>query len=251
MSTDLTPTGPTGKITLREAEAKIEALHGALAPVDGQPMRFCVPRGREATTLERRALSAVRERLVRELEPANDRRHIEVLVSRILLGFEKGRASDEDTRRLNAEFVEALHSLPLSAIHAAATRFRERTTLTKWDAAYRPSPAQFAAETREGMVPLRAKIIRIDRVLGAEVFDPPTDAEREQVQAAAAAWLNRGEEPPADRPRPSPEAIDAAREDALHEIGARFQRSASGGALSHLAARLDAKAPTPKQEIVR
>lgn len=241
MSKELTTTPTSGSITPREAEAKIEVLHGRLVPVDGQPTRFCVPRGSEATTAERRALSAVQRRLEQERAGCTNRDHIDVVVSRVILGFEKGAGSEDNTERLAREFIDGLVGLPLWAIHGAADRFRGGEALTKWNRAFRPSPAEFAAEARAGMIENGRMLVHVRQILEAEVYDPPTDEDRAKVAAAAASWLNRGGETEPGRPRPSPEAVAAAREDVLHEHGAKF-REVAVGSLAQLAARLDAKA---------
>lgn len=170
------------------------------------------------------------------------------MVSRVLLGFEqaRGRGQAED-EVLVAEYIAALKDLPLAGVHAAAERFRTGLTLLPWVRRWRPSPAEFAAEVREGLIPLRAKLVHIRQILEAEVYVPPTEADREKVQAAAAAWLNREGETEPGRPRPSPEAVAAAREEALHEQGAKFREVAAGGSLAQLAARLEAKASAQKE----
>lgn len=235
--------------TLSQAEAKISALHGRLAPVDGQPTRFCVPRAMAATTAERHALSDVAERLRAELAPSQRRDHIDAMVSRVLLGFEQGRGRGADEEEvLVSEYIAALKDYPLAGIHGAAERFRSGTTLLPWSRRWRPSPAEFAAEVREGLIPLRAKLVHIRQILEAEVYDPPTDEDREKVAAAAASWLNRGGETGPGRPRPSPEAVAAAREDVLHEHGAKF-REVAVGSLAQLAARLDAKASAQREDV--
>jgi hypothetical protein len=48
-------------------------------------------------------------------------------------------------------------------------------------------------------------------------------------------------------PSSLPEAVAAAREDVLHEAGAKFREVAAGGSLAQLAARLDAKASAQKE----
>ncbi|MCP1538996.1 hypothetical protein [Methylorubrum extorquens] len=230
-----------------QAEAKISALHGKLAPVDGQPIRFCVPLAMAATTAERRALSAVAERVRAELAPIPRRDHVDAMVSRVLLGFEQGRGRGAEEEVLISEYISALKDLPLAGIHGAAERFRSGTTLLPWSRWWRPSPAEFAAEAREGLIPLRAKLVHIRQILDAEVYVQPTDEYRAKVQAAAAAWLNRGGDTEHGHIRPTPEALAAAREDALHEHGAQFREVAGGGSLAQLAARLDAKAAAHKE----
>lgn len=200
-----------------------------------------------ATTAERHALSEVAERLRAELAPSQRRDHVDAMVSRVLLGFEQGRGRGADEEEvLVSEYIAALKDLPLAGIHGAAERFRNGQTLLPWSRRWRPSPAEFAAEVREGLIPKRALLVQIKRILEAEVYDPPTDEDRAKVQAAAAAWLNRGGETEPGRPRPSPEAVAAAREDVLHEHGAKF-REVAVGSLAQLAARLDAKAASQKE----
>ncbi|KQO88869.1 hypothetical protein ASF36_23875 [Methylobacterium sp. Leaf90] len=234
---------------LAQAEDRITELRGRLVPVDGQPTRFCVPQDKAATTAERRALSAVAERVEAELKPCRVRAHVDTVVARILLGFEQGRGrGGAENALLVAEYVEALEGLPLAVIQAAASRFRDKTTILRWDPAWRPSPAQFADEARQGLIPLRAKLVHIRQILEAEVYVPPSDEDRAKVQAAAAAWLNRGSETEPGRPRPTPEAVAAAREDVLHDHGAKF-REAAVGSLAQLAARLDAKASAHREQV--
>lgn len=201
-----------------------------------------------ATTAERHALSAVAERVKAELAPSRRPELIDATVTRVLLGFEQGRGRGEvEEDALLAEYVAALKDLPLAGIHGAAERFRSGTTLLPWSRRWRPSPAEFAAEAREGLIPLRAKLVHIRQILEAEVYEPPLDEDRAKVQAAAAAWLNRGGDAEPGRPRPTPEAIAAAREDALHEVGARFRETAAGGHLAQLAARIKTKAPAQER----
>lgn len=184
-----------------------------------------------------------------ELAPSQRRNLIDATVTRVLLGFEQGRGRGQvEEDALLAEYVEALKDLPLAGIHGAAERFRGGTTLLPWSRRWRPSPAEFAAEAREGLIPKRALLVQIKRILEAEVYDPPTDEDRAKVQAAAAAWLNRGGETEPGRPRPTPEAVAAAREDVLHEHGAKF-REVAVGSLAQLAARLDAKASAQKERV--
>jgi len=235
--------------TLSQAEAKISALHGRLAPVDGQPTRFCVPRALAATTAERHALSDVAARVTAELAPSKQRDHVDAMVSRVLLGFEQGRGRGADEEEvLVSEYIAALKDLPLAGIHGAAERFRNGQTLLPWSRRWRPSPAEFAAEVREGLIPLRAKLVHIRQILDAEVYDPPTDEDRAKVAEIAASWLNRGGDAEPGRPRPSPEAVAAAREDVLHEHGAKF-REVAVGSLAQLAARLDAKAAAHREQV--
>lgn len=193
MAQDLTTTSSSSKISRREAEAKIEAFHGRLEPIDGHPTRFCVPRALAPTTAEHRLLSAVQSRLEQELEPCANRRHIEAAVNRLLNGFDIGNGpSDENAATLNAEFVEACETarLPLVAIVAAASRFRSATTLIpRPNHRFRPMPPEFVEEARAGLVPTRTKLVHVRRIIAAEVYDPPTPEQLAKVKEAAAAFL--------------------------------------------------------------
>ena len=181
MSQDLTITRPR-TITRQDAEAKIVALHGNLEAHPVLPNRFCVRSDTAATTTERQQLSAVRERLERQLEPCRQVEHVEVVVGRLLLGFDLARGfSDDDAADLRAEYVEAVSGLSLAAIHGAASRFRAGKTLTPWKRGFRPNPGELAEEARAGMVPVRLRLLQVRRVLEAELYDPPTEADRAKV----------------------------------------------------------------------
>ena len=154
--------------TPAQVEARISALHGRLEAHPVLPTRYSVRRDRAATTAERRVLSDVAERLNAELSAASNPAHVDVVVTRVLLGFEQGRGrGDDENEVLIAEYVSALKDLPLAAIHAAAERFRSGDTLLPWSKRFRPSPAEFAAETRGGLIPLRTRLLHIRRVLEA------------------------------------------------------------------------------------
>jgi hypothetical protein len=184
------------------------------------------------STLERRQLSAVGERLAADLEPrfetwkdregreVTTRDVLEVVVSRLLLGFDKGRGqSAANTALLNGEFLDALRVPPDRAdspyypvwlVEAAAQRFRTRTTILDWDGTFRPNPGEFVAEVRAGMRETRLKQLKIRRVLAAtELPEPPTEAEKQKVADAMAAFVAGArlmDEHDPDRPRPNPPA---------------------------------------------
>ena len=173
-------------------------------------------------------------------------------VARILLGFEQGRGRGEvENALLVNEYVEALEGLPLAVIHAAADRFRNRTTLLRWDPAWRPSPAQFADEARQGLIPLRAQLVHIRQILAAEVVEPPSETDRAKVAAIAANWRDTRAATDAEREqaRPAPEEVAQAREAHLHHLGAQLRDAADGATLGRLMGRLEAKAPRQGAEV--
>lgn len=232
-------------------EACITELLGRLEPVPGQPTRFCVPSERAVTTAERQALSGVAERLEHELAPWTNERHVDVVVSRVLLGFEQGRGrGDAENGMLIAEYIAGLKGLPIGAIHAAAERFRSGETLLPWVRRFRPSPAEFAAEAREGLIPKRTQLSRVRRILAAEVYTPPTPEEAAKVQKAAAAYL-KGRGFPSDNERagPLPEEVAAASEAALHEQGRAMAQACDAGTMARLTARLDARQGVARSEV--
>jgi len=232
-------------------EAWIGAFHGQLVAHPVHPTRYCVPLAKALTTAERRALSGVAERLEAELAPWAEPRHVDTIVSRVLLGFEVGRGRDEhETDVLVGEYIDALRGLPLAAIHAAAERFRNGATLKPWTRRFRPSPAEFATEVREGLIPLRTRLIHARRVLDAEVIGEPSDEDRKKVQTAAAAWLRRASEGEDGLVRPCPEEIAAAREAHLHEVGVQFREHA-GPNLARLMDRLGERSTAAVERLKR
>ena len=228
----VTTTSSSSTVSRKAVEARIEEFHGRLVEAPGHPNSFLVSRAMAPTTQERRQLSAVAERLAADLEPRNEewrdnkgrewttRTALEVVVSRLLLGFDKGRGqSAANTALLNGEFLDALRVPPDRAdspyypvwlVEAAAQRFRTRTTILDWDGTFRPNPGEFVAEVRAGMIPTRLKQLKLRRVLEATVIpDPPTDAEKQEVANALAEFakgIRRMDEHDPDRPRPNPPA---------------------------------------------
>ena len=225
-----------------QVEAKISALHGALETHPVLPTRYCVRRDRAASITERQQLSGVAERLSAELSASSNPRHVDTVVTRVLLGFEQGRGrSDDENEVLIAEYVSALKGFPLAAIHAAAERFRGKTLLP-WSRRFRPSPAEFAAEVSEGLIPLRTRLLHIRRVLEADVYDVPTAEQREEVAQAAKAHLQRMRQADPERRRvETPAEISAARESRLREQLARLREAGRGPDIGRLTAHLDAR----------
>lgn len=245
MSNRLPSTRTTQALSL--PEARIEALHGALEAHPAHPTRFCVRSDRAVTTAERRALCAVSERLEAELAPCPNPVHIDTVVTRVLLGFEQGRGrGDDENEVLIAEYVSALKALPLAAIHAAAERFRSATTLLAWNRRFRPSPAEFAAETREGMVPLRTRLLHVRRVLDAEIYAVPSEAQRDEVARAAEAHLQQMRQAQSGGPRrETPAEIAEAHEAKLRADLARLRQAGRGPEIGRLIARLEARRAQP------
>ncbi|MDP4005090.1 hypothetical protein [Methylobacterium sp. NEAU K] len=200
-------------------------------------------RDRAVSTTERQQLSAVAERLNAELSASSNPAHVDTVVTRVLLGFEQGRGrGDDENEVLVGEYVSALKALPLAAIHAAAERFRSGQTLRPWSKRFRPSPAEFAAEVREGLIPLRTRLLHLRRVLDAEVYDVPTAAQRDEVARAAEAHLQRMRQAEPRRHRPeTPAEIARAHEAKLHEDLARLREAGRGPEIGRLIARIDSR----------
>lgn len=229
--------------TPAHVEARISELHGRLEAHPVLPTRYCVRRDRAVSISERQQLSAVAERLDAELKASSNPAHVDTVVTRVLLGFEQGRGrGDDENEVLIAEYVSALKALPLAAIHAAAERFRSGEALLPWVKRWRPSPAEFAAEVREGLIPFRMRLLQIRRVLEAEVYDVPTEAQREEVARVAEAHLQRLRQADSDRRRiETPAEIAAAREARLREQLARLREAGRGPDIARLTARLDSR----------
>lgn len=230
-------------------EAKIETFHGRLEAHPVHPTRYCVRSDRAVTTAERQALSDVAERLEADLAPWGDRRQVDAVVSRVLLGFELGRGrGDEADEVLIAEYIEALKGLPLRAVQAAAARFRSGDTLLTWNRDFRPSPAKFAAETREGMVAHRTKLLHVRRVLDAEIIHVPTAEEQAKVAEATEAYLKRIPltDGPGQHRAETPREIQAAREAQLRGQVERLRETGHGPDISRLTEHLNARRAGPQ-----
>lgn len=174
-------------------------LAGYLETEESHPLHYCVSARMAATEVEKAQISDARERMVIHLEPTDRATLIEAVIGKLLFGFDKGRGpSAEQASRLNQEFMEGIRINrergevpsyhPLWAVKAAADRYRSKTTLTPWDAEFRPNPGQFAAEVRAGMLPHRTMVMRADRILAARVYEPAPrlpEASRPDVIAEA------------------------------------------------------------------
>ncbi|XYD08834.1 hypothetical protein R1A27_28500 [Methylobacterium sp. NMS12] len=198
-------------------------------------------RDRAVSTTERQQLCALAERLRAEMTAASNPRHVDTVVTRVLLGFEQGRGrGDDENDWLVAEYVSALKSLPLAAIHAAAERFRSGETLRPWSKRWRPSSAEFADEAREGLIPLRTQLLRIRRVLEAEIYDVPTAEQRAELAKAAEAHLQRmRQEAPARQRAETPAEIAWAQRAKLDEDLARLRATGHGPDIGRLIAHID------------
>ncbi len=230
-------------------EAKIEALHGRLEAHPAHPTRYCVRSDRAATTVERQALSDVAERLEADLAPWTDRRQVDAVVSRMLLGFKQGRDNDDEADgELVAEFIDGVKGLPLLAIVAAAQRFRSGLTLLPRNRRFRPSPGEFAAETREGMVAHRTKLLHVRRVLDAEILHVSTPEEQAKVAEAQEAYLKRIPltDGPGQHRRETPQEIQAARETQIRNEVDRLRAAGHGPDISRLTDHLNARRAGPQ-----
>lgn len=170
-------------------------------------------------------------------------------MSRIFLGFEKGRGQDDEDQGITvAEYIEAMRGLPLAAVHAAADRFRTGQTRLPWNKGFRPTPAQFAAEAREGVIQVRTRLLHARRVLDAEVIHVPTQAERDEVARVAAAHLKRIplSDGPGQHRQESPREIQAAREAQIRDQVERLRRSGDGPEIGSLIEHLDARRAGPQ-----
>lgn len=227
---------------------RIEALHGRLEAHPVHPTRYCVRSDRAATTAERQAISAAVERLEAELAPWTNPKLVDAIVSRIFLGFEKGRGQDDEDQSITvAEYVDAMRGLPLAAIHAAAERFRSGTTRLPWNRGFRPTPAQFAAEAREGVIQVRTRLLHARRVLDAEIIHVPTEEELAKVAQAQEAYLQRvPRSDGAGQHRPeSPQEIQAARDAQIRGEVERLRAAGHGPDISRLTDHLNARRAGP------
>ena len=224
-------TSLANRMTPAEAAALVEDLHAPLQPIDGHPTRYSVPSSLAPTPQQRKQLCAVVEHLAHSLEKLGDLAEREYEISLLLLGYEKGKGSEFNAGLLNARFLKAVEGLPLAAIRDACERFTTGRTLLETERGWRPSPDLFAAEVREGMIPLRGRLVRARRILAAEVYEPPTPEQLEKVKAAAEAYLEAHKFPAERRP-----GLDARDELPVHAL--ETVRPITGS-ISHLMANLD------------
>ncbi|GJE29753.1 hypothetical protein [Methylobacterium organophilum] len=244
MGREITTTTAPRTLSLREAEAKIEAFHGSLEAHPSHPTRFCVRHSQAPTIDERRQLGAVLDRLEQRLEPCRDNLAIEALVSQFLIGFEHGKgASDLNTASLNERYVKALHGLPLGAIAAAIARYDSAKTLLPWNCSFRPNPAEFTAEVREGLIPIRTRLLRVRRVLDAEVYEPPSEADRAKVDAEMKRFIEQRHAFDVERAQAEPTAaeVELARRGETAKAAAELREAADPQTIGRLMANLDAK----------
>ena len=183
------------------------------------------------------------------MAPWSNPKHVDAVVSRIFIGFDRGRGQVDDDQGVTvAEYVQAMKGLPLAAIVAAADRFRSGTTRLPWNWRFRPSPAEFAAEAREGVILVRTRLLHARRVLDAEVFEVQTQAQRDAVSAAFQAHMQQvptGEGPGQHR-RETPVEVRAARDAQVRDLVERLREAGRGPDIGRLMAHLDARKPPPQ-----
>lgn len=227
---------PTNRMTPVEAAALVEDLHAPLQPIDGHPTRFSVPFCLAPTPQQHRQLCAVVEHLEHSLAKLGDLSERETEIGLLLHGYEKGKGSELNAGLLNGQFLKAVDGLPLAAVRDACERFTTGRTLLETERGWRPSPDLFAAEVREGMIPLRTRLVRARRILDAEVYEPPTPEQLEKVKAAAEAYVE-AHRFPAER-RPGQDARDELPVHVLETV------RPITGSISHLMANLDRRRAT-------
>lgn len=133
-------------------------------------------------------------------------------------------AVDEPTQKLQrAAYLSTLTRYPGWAVEAACQRFLDGTV---GEGIHAPKPGEIATVCRQLIASAQEERARINAVLDAEIYQPPTDAEREMVAkrfaqfAAETASLSK-----ADDGRVTPAGADAA------------ERAAAAAHLAELRAR--------------
>jgi hypothetical protein len=163
-------------------------------------------------------------------------------VNRFLRRYELGNATHLiDQTLLEEEYTEAVRDLPLWAVTEASDRFRTGRTLIKRRPGFRPDSAEFATEAREGMIPVRAQLVRVNRVLNAEIYELPSPKDRAKIEKLAEAFKAQSMKGADNRPMPSEEEVARVREASLREHGAALARAGASGGISALMDRLNAK----------
>jgi hypothetical protein len=113
-------------------------------------------------------------------------RDLGVEVTKFLQGFPHGKLSAQEAAMTVAEYVTALHDLPIWATRQAMQRFR-RAEVDRDTHTFAPSCAELRLAALDVTEPYRSELSSITRLLSAEVYQAATDAERERVHAAIEA----------------------------------------------------------------
>jgi hypothetical protein len=138
----------------------------------------------EPTAEQRAALVERRQHLDERLQPSDNATVLRSVG--LLRSIMATQAVDEETRKLQkAAFLMTLTKYPAWAVEAACAQFLEAD---KGEGIHAPKPGEIATVCRRLIAEAQYERAKINAVLDAEVYVPPTDEERAQVAQALAEF---------------------------------------------------------------
>ena len=188
----------------REDDTRLRALLSRLERTpDG---RWHLPDTAPVTADDRRWLVARRETLERSLIRCAERVVAGLVIAMFLRFPSAANAADQEAR--DRLYVTELRQFPQWALESVMTRVK---------GSFAPSLPDLVASVRSEMAAVHAEISSVSRILGADTYHVPDEAERSRVEAAYRDLLEKLEwnaphdlRPSKDRPLTRQEAIQAA-----------------------------------------
>ncbi|KAA0117862.1 hypothetical protein CIW48_27040 [Methylobacterium sp. P1-11] len=173
-----TVTQTRGIVPVSRAVADLTSrLHNKLEPIPGEWRRCALSAAAEPSAEERQALVERRQHLDEQLQPCDG---ATVLRSVGLLRSVMAVPNvDEETRKLQkAAFLMTLTKYPAWAVEAACAQFLEAA---QGEGIHAPKPGEIATVCRRLIAEAQYERAKINAVLDAEIYVPPTDEERAEV----------------------------------------------------------------------
>lgn len=152
-------------------------LHNKLEPIPGDFRRCALSAADEPSAEQRAALVERRQHLDERLQPTDNATVLRSVG--LLRSVMATQAVDEETRKLQkAAFLMTLTKYPGWAVEAACAQFLEAD---KGEGVHAPKPGEIAIVCRRLIAEAQYERAKINAVLDAEIYVPPTDAERAEV----------------------------------------------------------------------
>ncbi|KTS09716.1 hypothetical protein SB2_11715 [Methylobacterium radiotolerans] len=157
-------------------------LHNKLEPIPGEWRRCALSAAAEPSAEERQALVERRQHLDERLQPCDNATVLRSVG--LLRSLMAAPNVDEETRKLQkAGFLMTLTKYPGWAVEAACAQFLEAD---EGEGVHAPKPGEIAKVCRRLIAEAQYERAKINAVLDAEIYTPPTDEERAKVAKAFA-----------------------------------------------------------------
>ena len=217
---------------IRAMDTLIGLYHGRLEMVPGDFRKRAIDGSRAPTAEEREAMEGRRSDLRARLSPGGT--SCAPALARLMEAFPSYGGDARAAAASLKSALEVIGKLPAWAVSEAVARFRQNTATTKWDAGKAPTEPQIVAEVRTITEPLETEMVRLNEILGAEVYKPMSEAQRAKLDAAVKAWADeRAMMRVGDAKRETADDLDAR----LRRTGSLDGLKLSGTALTDTAAR--------------